>query len=144
MIETKETDDLVNHPKHYTNSKSGIEVIEITRWLAGSLSNAWKYCCRYTMKGTPKQDLKKAIFYLNDFSNHTPHHCYTCTANYCLETLLPNMKAFVEVEEAGPVGVVLDVIRKIVAGELVGYRIDETEFEDAVQALDEYADSLGA
>lgn len=145
MNET-DTNDLVNHPKHYTSSKSGIEVIEVTRYLTGSLSNAWKYCCRYTMKGTPKQDLKKAIFYLNDFFNHfpKPEHYFTCDANYCLYTLLPNMKAFIEVEEAGPVAEVLTVIRKIIAGELIGELIlRESEFEDAIQALDKYADSLG-
>lgn len=139
----EETNDLVNHPKHYTNSKSGIEVIEVTRWLTGSLSNAWKYCCRYTMKGTPKQDLKKAIFYLNDFFNHKPQHCFTCNANYCLDTLLPHMKAFVEVEEVEPVRNILNTICMLVEGELIGFLLDETEFENAVQALDKYADSLG-
>lgn len=139
----EETNDLVNHPKHYTNSKSGIEVIEATRWLTGSLSNAWKYCCRYTMKGTPKQDLKKAIFYLNDFFNHKPQHCFTCNANYCLDTLLPHMKAFIEVEEVEPVRDILNVICMLVEGELIGFLLDETEFKNAVQALDKYADSLG-
>ena len=138
------TNDLVNHPTHYTSSKSGVEVIEVTRWLTGSLSNAWKYCCRYTLKGTPKQDLKKAIFYLNDYLNNLPKHCFTCSNCYCAENLLPDMKAFIQVEEVGQIGNVLTVIRKLVAGELIGEMIlSGTEFEDAVQALDRYADTLG-
>ena len=49
----------VNHPKHYTSHESGIQAIEITRYLIGDLSNAWKYAMRYEDKKTPKKDLQK-------------------------------------------------------------------------------------
>lgn len=60
--------DPVNHPKHYTSHPSGVEAIEITRWLRGPYSNACKYVMRgwEGLKGDPITDLKKAIWYLND------------------------------------------------------------------------------
>lgn len=60
--------DNVNHPKHYTSHPSGVEAIEITRWLRGPYSNACKYVMRgwEGLKGDPIEDLRKAIWYLND------------------------------------------------------------------------------
>ena len=60
--------DNVNHPKHYTGHPSGVEAIEITRWLRGPYSNACKYVMRGWdgLKGDPIEDLAKAIWYLND------------------------------------------------------------------------------
>ena len=60
--------DNVNHPKHYTSHPSGVEAIEITRWLRGPYSNACKYVMRgwEGLKGDPIEDLQKAIWYLND------------------------------------------------------------------------------
>lgn len=68
--------DNVNHPKHYTwlKDKCGIEVLDITRHLDFDLGNAIKYILRAGHKedaGRSQhektvEDLKKAIFYLND------------------------------------------------------------------------------
>lgn len=58
--------DLVNHPPHYTNHPSGIEAIEVTRHMNFNLGNAMKYIWRAGLKGDGIQDLKKAVFYLND------------------------------------------------------------------------------
>ena len=60
--------DNVNHPKHYTSHPSGVESIEITRWLRGPYSNACKYVMRgwEGLKGDPIEDLEKALWYLND------------------------------------------------------------------------------
>lgn len=58
--------DMVNHPPHYTNHPSGIEPIEITRHMNFNLGNALKYIMRADYKGKPIEDLKKAIWYLND------------------------------------------------------------------------------
>lgn len=60
----------VNKPKHYRTHESGIEAIEITRHLPADLSNAWKYAMRYQDKGTPKKDLKKLVWYMNDYLEH--------------------------------------------------------------------------
>ena len=80
FIEVKSTEDKipvndnVNHPKHYTNHPSGIECIEITRHYCFTIGNAIKYLWRAGLKTeegmTNKQkeieDLKKAIWYIND------------------------------------------------------------------------------
>jgi hypothetical protein len=58
--------DLVNHPPHYTNHPSGIEAIQVTRHMTFNLGNAIKYIWRAGQKGDPVEDLRKAIFYLQD------------------------------------------------------------------------------
>ena len=68
--------DRVNHPSHYTwlKDKCGIEVLDITRHMNFNLGNSIKYILRSGHKSeegmSDKQkqieDLKKAIFYLND------------------------------------------------------------------------------
>ena len=72
----KAYDDKVNHPSHYTWLKDlcGIEVIDITRHMDFNLGNSIKYILRsghkkeegYTDKQKTIEDLKKAIWYLND------------------------------------------------------------------------------
>ena len=69
-------DDKVNHPSHYTWLKDlcGIEVIDITRHMDFDLGNAIKYLLRQGKKSEKGmsdrakaiEDLKKAVFYIND------------------------------------------------------------------------------
>lgn len=60
--------DMVNSPSHYSwlKDKCGIEVIDITRHLDFDLGNAIKYILRAGRKKDAIEDLKKAIWYLND------------------------------------------------------------------------------
>lgn len=58
--------DLVNHPPHYTSHPSGIEAIEVTRWMNFNLGNAMKYIWRAGLKQDAIEDLRKAAFYIND------------------------------------------------------------------------------
>lgn len=70
------TEDKVNSPSHYTWLKKlvGIEVIDITRHMDFDLGNAIKYILRaghktedgYSDKEKMIEDLKKAIWYIND------------------------------------------------------------------------------
>lgn len=72
--------DKVNHPSHYTWLKDlcGIEVIDITRHMDFNLGNSIKYILRsghkkeegYTDKQKTIEDLKKAIWYINDYINN--------------------------------------------------------------------------
>lgn len=78
-----EEDENVSHPSHYTQlkEKSGIEVIDITRHLNFNLGNSIKYILRSGKKPiidkdlsddfnkAAIQDLRKAIWYLNDEIN---------------------------------------------------------------------------
>lgn len=61
------TSDNVNHPKHYTTGKyECIDVIE--DWGLGyHLGNTIKYICRHDKKGTPLEDIDKAIWYLKRY-----------------------------------------------------------------------------
>ena len=71
---TESAPDLVNHPPHYTSDPSGVECIQITRHRNFNVGNAIKYLWRNGLKesgslaGHAKQieDLKKAVFYIND------------------------------------------------------------------------------
>ena len=56
--------EMVNHPDHYQGNK--MEVIDIIEDydLGFSLGNAVKYILRADKKGNKKQDLEKAIWYL--------------------------------------------------------------------------------
>ena len=66
VIELKPKNDVVNHPKHYTSHPSGVECIEITRHMGYNLGNAIKYIWRCDLKKDAIEDLKKAIWYLQD------------------------------------------------------------------------------
>ena len=63
------TEDAVNNPKHYTSHPSGIECIDVTRHMSFNLGNATKYIWRCDLKKDAIEDLRKAIFYLNDEIN---------------------------------------------------------------------------
>ena len=66
----KEEFDNVNHPSHYVSHPSGVETINITREFEFALGNAWKYLIRSRFKGKPKEDLEKAVWYMNDYMSH--------------------------------------------------------------------------
>jgi len=73
------TNNKVEHPSHYIwlKEKCGIEVIDITRNMDFDLGNAIKYILRagrkhedgYDDKSKTIEDLKKAIWYINDEIN---------------------------------------------------------------------------
>lgn len=64
----------VNHPAHYTSDPSGVECIEVTRHRNFNIGNAIKYLWRQGLKESAGrtahekqiEDLKKAVFYIND------------------------------------------------------------------------------
>lgn len=72
----QEKEDKVNSPSHYLwlKDKAGIEVIDITRHMDFDLGNAIKYILRaghkteegYDNRSKTIEDLKKAVFYIND------------------------------------------------------------------------------
>lgn len=61
-MDAKET---VNHPKHYNSNPSGVECITVVEHMNFCLGNAMKYIWRAGEKGDAKEDIKKAIWYLN-------------------------------------------------------------------------------
>lgn len=65
----QQTEDAVNNPKHYTSHPSGVECLDVTRHMSFNLGNATKYIWRCDLKKDAIEDLRKAIFYLNDEIN---------------------------------------------------------------------------
>lgn len=63
--------EMVNHPDHYQGN-GGMEVIDIIENydLGFSLGNAIKYILRSNKKGSAKQDLEKAIWYIRREMNN--------------------------------------------------------------------------
>jgi len=61
--------EMVNHPEHYggeDNAYEAIKIIEAQGWGKDfCLGNALKYILRAGKKGAMKQDLEKAVWYLN-------------------------------------------------------------------------------
>ena len=58
--------DMVGAPPHYRSHPSGIECIEVTRHMGFNLGNAIKYIWRADLKHDAIEDLKKAVWYLQD------------------------------------------------------------------------------
>jgi hypothetical protein len=56
--------DPVFHPSYYTSSPSGIECIQVVEHMTFNLGNAVKYLWRAGKKGTPIEDLRKALWYI--------------------------------------------------------------------------------
>src|SRR5687768_12481026 len=59
-----ESNDLINHPPHYTAHPSGIECITIAEYMNFNLGNAIKYIWRADAKKNPIGDLEKAKWYI--------------------------------------------------------------------------------
>ena len=59
----RQNQDIINHPPHYTQHKSGVECIQITEHMSFCLGNVMKYVWRADEKGG-LEDLKKARWYL--------------------------------------------------------------------------------
>lgn len=59
--------DNVNHPQHYVSQGHFIEPIDLCRNLPFDIGNACKYIIRAGHKNNEIEDIKKAIWYLNDF-----------------------------------------------------------------------------
>lgn len=70
----EETKNSVNHPDWYTQHPSGVECIDVARYYPFNVGNAIKYLWRAGLKKDSSltdvekeiEDLKKAIWYIND------------------------------------------------------------------------------
>lgn len=58
--------ETVNHPPHYNATVPGVECIDVVRWMNFNRGNAVKYIWRAGLKGNAIEDLRKAIWYLED------------------------------------------------------------------------------
>lgn len=91
---SKNKNDNVNHPKHYTSDPSGIECIDITRHRNFNIGNAIKYLWRAGLKEDKDrklidkqvEDFNKAVWYLVDEIHRLGGRCTvkTDSINTCL------------------------------------------------------------
>lgn len=91
---SKNKNDQINHPKHYTSDPSGIECIDITRHRNFNIGNAIKYLWRAGLKEDKDrklidkqiEDLNKAVWYLVDEIHRLGSRCTvkTDSINTCL------------------------------------------------------------
>lgn len=97
----KEEFDNVNHPSHYVSHPSGVETINITREFEFALGNAWKYLMRFRYKGKPKEDLEKAVWYMNDYMNHRDLYAKFSVklGNETTENLINNARKVIAAEK---------------------------------------------
>jgi len=86
----------VNHPKHYNSHPNGIECIDIIRHYVCDIANAIKYLWRAGLKPEmgmedaekESEDLKKAIFYIEDYTTN-------CSGETCADAARPYMRSLV-------------------------------------------------
>ena len=91
---SKNKNDQINNPKHYTSDPSGIECIDITRHRNFNIGNAIKYLWRAGLKEDKDrklidkqiEDLNKAVWYLVDEIHRLGGRCTvkTDSINTCL------------------------------------------------------------
>ena len=67
-MDAKMTDN-VNHPDHYARYRFECEPKDLTKFLPHPLASAIEYIIRAPFKGSELEDLKKARFWLEEFSN---------------------------------------------------------------------------
>lgn len=72
QIAQRSVQDNVNHPPHYNSGKARcecgrrIECIDVSRHHNFNIGNAFKYLWRADLKGSSVEDLRKAVWYIQD------------------------------------------------------------------------------
>jgi hypothetical protein len=140
MINGQTLEDEINKPKHYRSHESGIEAIEVTRWLNFDLGNCWKYSMRYRDKGTPKKDLGKAVWYLNDFKEHFIDYKNDSTIMHKIpEEIISKMIAISEAEPREEIKRVFELLIMIATQNCV---LDPKLYDRTGYELEQFANSL--
>ena len=140
MINGQTLEEEINKPKHYRSHESGIEAIEVTRWLNFDLGNCWKYCMRYRDKGTPKKDLGKAVWYLNDYKEHFIDYKNDSVIMHKIpEEVISKMIAISEAEPREEIKRVFELLIMITTQNCV---LDSKLYDRTGYELEQFANSL--
>ena len=130
----------VNMPIHYRTHESGIEAIEITRYLIGDLSNAWKYAMRYEDKNTPKKDIKKLCWYLNDFRDNFIDDNNVCQTDISVPRFIKEkMKTVIDTEPNNEVRDAFELIYSVVVENGL---VNPQKYNDVLDELNAYSETL--
>ncbi len=138
MAQTLEEE--VNTPSHYRSHESGIEAIDITRYLIGDLSNAWKYAMRYEDKNTPKKDILKLCWYLNDFHTNFIDDNNECVVNLSVSDDV--QKRMLKVIDTEPVYVVKQAFIQILNVIRENGLLTPSDWTNTINDLKAYAETL--
>lgn len=140
MINGQTLEEEVNEPKHYRSHESGIEAIEVTRWLQFDLGNCWKYCMRYRDKGTPKKDLMKAKWYIEDFREHfIDYNNESMFIHRISEDIIEKMCKITEAEPNEKIRHIFEQLMIITTQNCI---MDIDDFNDAITGLDNMINAL--
>lgn len=132
----------VNNPRHYNSHESGIEAIEITRWLPGDLSNAWKYTMRYEDKEVPKKDLNKLCWYIEDFYNN-----FIDMNNECVIKIDVPAEIILKMEKVSsfePVPEIKEMFNLIISIVVEGGILNPAKFKETIQNVRTLAETFSA
>ena len=140
MINGQTLEQEVNEPKHYRSHESGIEAIEVTRYLEFSLGNCWKYLMRYRDKGTPKKDVKKSIWYIKDYCKFFVDYNNESMYKHAIpEDVITKM---CKIEEAEPNSIIKAAFGQIIMLATQNRIFDRKIFDTVVYDLEKFAETL--
>lgn len=80
----EEKTDMVNHPSHYMACCIVLEPVDATELLPHPLASAVEYVLRSPYKGSERQDLEKAVWWLMRFRDETMPRLYCYDGAYSL------------------------------------------------------------
>lgn len=110
----------INHPKHYNNHPSGVEIITIIRSCSFNIGNAIKYLFRRNDKDNILENMKKALWYIDDEIKRRSRY------NYFLR--LPNLFKYNEyIERSKLVEKIINNENNFVIGEIYSY-LNEADY----------------
>ena len=140
MINGQTLEQEVNEPKHYRSHESGIEAIEITRFMQFDLGNCWKYCMRYRDKGTPKKDLKKAIWYIKDFVKYfvNPYDNSCTYIHNVSEDVIEKMCKVIDAETLPVIKTMFEQILMLTTQNLI---LNKCEFDRTIYELEQFTNT---
>jgi len=124
----------VDHPRHYNMHPSGVEVIEIKRYLISNIADAFKYVLRQGEKGDQRKDLEKALWYLRDQlagGPRPPRTLYVLNAQEFMQRVILaetrlDMLAFLNgVDHYSKFGATQDLYNAVMAVESMLAQLDE-------------------
>ena len=125
-------------PEQYVKAGkgSGLQPIEVTRYLDCDLGNTWKYLTRCEFKGAKCQDMGKALWYLDDYRNHFIDYNNDSTIVHNIPAeIVDKMCKFIELTEQPEIKHILEQVMMIATqnGILDPKLLDQYMFE-----LEEY------
>lgn len=140
MINGQTLEQEVNEPKHYRSHESGIEAIEVTRFLEFSIGNSWKYLMRYRDKCTPKKDIKKSIWYIKDYLKYFIDYNNESMYHHTLsEEVITKM---CKIEETEPNPIIKKMFGQITMLTTQNKIYDRKYFDSCVYELEQFAETL--